>query len=55
VRVGQGVIDFGKLINHLRKIGYNRALVVDIPPLDGVDQLGEIRKMRLLLESLLVD
>ena len=54
VRVGQGVIDFGKLINQLRKIGYNRALVVDIPPKDGVDHLGEIRKMRLLLESLLL-
>ena len=54
VRVGQGVIDYGKLINHLRKASYGRALVVDIGAQDDVDHMGEMRKMRLLLESLLI-
>lgn len=54
VRVGQGVVDFGKLINQLRKLKYDRALVVDIAPVEDVDHMGEMRKMRLLLESLLL-
>lgn len=54
VRVGQGVIDFGKLINQLTAVNYRRALVVDILPVPDVDHAGELRKMRLLLESLLV-
>jgi len=54
VRVGQGVIDYGKLINLLQKQGYDRALVVDIQRQEDVDHMGEMRKMRLLLESLLL-
>jgi sugar phosphate isomerase/epimerase len=54
VRVGQGVIEYGKLVNQLAKVGYNRSLCVHILPQDDVDQLAELRKMRLLLESLLV-
>ena len=54
VRIGQGIIDYGKLINLLRKEAYDRALVVDIARQDDVDHMGEIRKMRLLLESLLI-
>lgn len=55
VRVGQGIIDYGKLINQLRKTSYKRALVVDIDSQnDETDHMGEMRKMRLLLESLLV-
>lgn len=54
VRVGQGVIDFGRLIAQLTQCHYRRALVVDILPEADVDQFGELRKMRLLLESLLV-
>ena len=54
VRIGQGIIDYGKLINLLRKQGYDRALVVDIARQPDIDHLGEIRKMRLLLESLLI-
>ncbi|MEM9411363.1 MAG: hypothetical protein AAGA30_09635, partial [Planctomycetota bacterium] len=54
VRVGQGVIDYGKLISLLQKQGYDRALVVDIRRQDDVDHMGEIRKIRLLLESLLL-
>ena len=53
VRVGQGEVDYGRLVTQLRKAGYNRALSVDLIPMPGVDQPAEMRKMRLLLESLL--
>lgn len=53
VRVGQGEVEYGRLINRLNKVHYNRALCVDILPMPGVDQLAEMRKMRLLLESLI--
>ena len=54
VRVGQGVIDYGKMVNFLAKHKYQRALCVDIQPEDGVDHMAELRKVRLLLESLLI-
>ena len=57
VRVGQGEIEYGKLINQLRQAGYDRALCVDIRPQEGLDRDGhdaELRKLRLLLESLLL-
>jgi sugar phosphate isomerase/epimerase len=53
VRVGQGEIDYGKLLGQLDKVGYHRALTVHMPPLDDHDHRAEMRKMRLLLESLL--
>lgn len=53
VRIGQGDVEYGRLINQLAKHRYNRALAVDILPMPEVDQMAEIRKMRLLLESLL--
>jgi len=53
VRVGQGEVEYGRLINQLIKVGYDRALCVDLGPLPEVDQLAEMRKMRLLLESLI--
>jgi len=53
VRVGQGEVEYGKLITLLEKYNYNRALCVDIRPMPDVDQNAELRKMRLLLESLL--
>ncbi len=53
VRVGQGEIDFGRLVNVLRRHRYDRALSVDMPPLPEVEHRGEMRKLRLLLESLL--
>jgi sugar phosphate isomerase/epimerase len=52
-RIGQGVVDFGRLVVHLNKVNYQRALCVDLAPLPNVDQFAELRKMRLLLESLL--
>lgn len=53
VRVGQGEIDYGKLISQLAQEGYNRALSVNIREMPDVDQMVELRKIRLLLESLL--
>jgi sugar phosphate isomerase/epimerase len=53
VRVGQGEVEYGRLVNQLHKVHYDRALCVDLSAAPGVDQLAEMRKMRLLLESLL--
>ena len=53
VRVGQGLVDYGKLIGQLQKVGYERALSVKMTPLEGFDHRAEMRKMRLLLDSLL--
>jgi sugar phosphate isomerase/epimerase len=53
VRVGQGAVEYGRLVNQLNKYHYGRALCVDMAPLPGVEQNAEMRKMRLLLESLL--
>jgi hypothetical protein len=40
-------------LSQLEKVGYNRALCVHMPPLEGHDHRAEMRKIRLLLESLL--
>lgn len=53
VRIGQGNVEYGKLVAQLQRFGYTRALCAHMPPLEGVDQVAELRKMRLLLESLL--
>lgn len=53
VRVGQGEVDYGRLIQQLTKVDYDRALSVHMVPLEGFDHRAEMRKMRLLLESLL--
>ena len=53
VRVGQGEIDYGRLLNLLRRTKYDLALEVDMWPMEVVDHTGEMRKLRLLLESLL--
>lgn len=53
VRVGQGEIEYSKLVTQLRRIHYRRALSVHMQPLPEVDHESELRKMRLLLESLL--
>lgn len=54
VRVGQGEIEYGRLVSQLQKANYRRALSVHILPTEGVDHEAEMRKMRLLLESLLL-
>ena len=53
VRIGQGSVEYGRLFSQLERVGYGRALCAHMPPLPGVDQAAELRKMRLLLESLL--
>jgi len=52
-RIGQGIIEFGRLVERLNMIGYKRALCVDLASLPNIDQSAELRKMRLLLETLL--
>lgn len=55
VPVGLGEIDYGKVIAQLKRCDYNRALSVEILPelLKGADRALEMRKMRMLLETLL--
>lgn len=53
VRVGQGLVEYGRLASQLGKHNYHRALCVNMAPIPDVDQNAEMRKMRLLLESLL--
>ncbi len=53
VRVGQGEIEYGRIVNLLERHGYNRSLTVSI--LDSLDSPFdvevEVRKLKLLLES----
>jgi sugar phosphate isomerase/epimerase len=53
VRVGQGEIDYGRLVQQLAKVNYERALSIHMTPIEGFEHKAEMRKMRLLLESLL--
>ena len=53
VRIGQGNVEYGKIAAQLERVGYSRGLCAHLPPIEGVDQSAELRKMRLLLESLL--
>jgi len=53
VRIGQGGVEYGKLVQQLGRVGYARGLCAHMAPLEGVDQVAELRKMRLLLETLL--
>jgi len=53
VRIGQGEIEYGRLVNMLSKVNYDRALSVHMLEMPEVDHFAELRKMRLLMESLL--
>ena len=53
VRVGQGDVDYGKLLQQLARAKYDRALSVHMSPMEGLDHRAELRKIRLLLDSLL--
>ncbi len=55
VRIGQGEIEYGRVVAQLERFGYNRALTVAIrDDLDSpFDTEVEVRKLKLLLESLL--
>lgn len=55
VRVGQGEIEYGRVVNLLERHGYDRSLTISI--LDSIENPFEVevevRKLKLLLESLL--
>jgi sugar phosphate isomerase/epimerase len=53
VRVGRGNVDYSKLVTYLSRSDYRRALCVKMNELEGIDHNSEMRKIRLLLESLL--
>lgn len=55
VPIGLGQVDYSRIISQLERVKYNRALSVEILPelVDPAAELVELRKMRLLLESLL--
>ena len=53
VRIGQGEVEYGRLVAQLTRFNYDRALTVDLREIPDVDHMAEMRKMRLLLESLL--
>ncbi|MEM9366271.1 MAG: TIM barrel protein [Planctomycetota bacterium] len=53
VSVGQGEVDYGKLVTQLEREKYDRALTIDMPPLEGHDPRVELRKLRRLLETLI--
>ena len=51
VQIGQGVLEFSKLVNQLSKVGYRHALCIDLATFPNSNQESELRKMRLLVES----
>lgn len=54
VRVGQGEIEYGRIISQLARHRYDRLLTVDIRDVPDApyDVLAEVRKLKYLLESL---
>jgi sugar phosphate isomerase/epimerase len=55
VRVGQGLLDYGRIVNQLSRFQYSRALTVDIrdEPTPDFPMDAEVRKLKYLLESLI--
>lgn len=53
VRVGQGEIEYGKFVTSLNRVGYAHAFSIQMSPMPEFDQRSELRKLRLLLETLL--
>src|SRR5262249_5607975 len=56
VQVGQGEIEYGRIVSLLQRHGYDRALTVAIQDTlasPSVDLEVEVRKLKLLLESLI--
>jgi sugar phosphate isomerase/epimerase len=54
VRIGQGEIEYGRIISHLCRYQYNRALSVDIRDIPDAPfaMEPEVRKLKYVLESL---
>ena len=57
VRVGQGQIEYARIVTLLQRYGYNRSLTVAIidRPDNPFDREVELRKLKLLLETLDLD
>jgi sugar phosphate isomerase/epimerase len=55
VPMGLGQIEYSRVVSQLRRVKYNRALSVEVYPelIDEASRTIELRKIRLLLESLL--
>ncbi|WP_145416764.1 sugar phosphate isomerase/epimerase family protein [Planctomycetes bacterium K23_9] len=53
VSVGQGEVDYGKIVTQLEREKYDRALTVHMTPSDDLDHRVELRKLRRLLETLI--
>ena len=53
VKTGQGKLEYNRLDAQLEKANYRRALCVDLAPTQDWDANSELRKMRLLVESIL--
>ena len=55
VRIGQGDVEYGRVVNLLERHGYTRALTVSILDREDnpFDTEVEVRKLKLLLESLI--
>lgn len=53
VSVGQGEVDYAKIVTQLDRDKYDRALTVHMTPCDELDHRVELRKLRRLLETLL--
>lgn len=55
VRIGQGEIEYGRIVNQLSRYNYQRLLSVDIHDLPdpGFEMPAEVRKLKYLLESLI--
>jgi sugar phosphate isomerase/epimerase len=55
VRIGQGALEYGRILSHLARCDYDRALTVDIRDIPDCPfaMEPEVRKLKYLLESLL--
>ncbi|TWT51265.1 hypothetical protein Pla22_40420 [Rubripirellula amarantea] len=53
VSVGQGEVDYGKIVTQLSREKYDRAMTVHMVPMEGLDHRVELRKLRRLLETLM--
>lgn len=55
VPIGLGEIDYSRMISQLNRCEYNRVLSAELLPelLEGIDRPLEMRKLRMLLETLL--
>jgi sugar phosphate isomerase/epimerase len=54
VRVGQGQVEFNRIVSHLERYHYNRVLSIDVQPHPNLPPPveAEVRKLKYLLESL---